>query len=203
MAFHCRKVYQTREKSGNNTRDRVVRLVGFVTLRTTNLQCTNLLDRVFALLGFIHQDYTKKMQIEDGITVRDLYTQFIHFILHREKGSWHHWDKLLHMAIAQHGTHQLTSWCLDLHRVKENHLLIWILGADDPEGFKPSLRQRLSRQGNSADELIFRGCLVDTIDELGQVLAPLDVSSYQAYFEWVLSFCQWEHHADGACHQDL
>lgn len=194
MVFRCRDVYQAWEKSGNNTRSRIARLVGIIALWTVKLQCTNPRDRVFALLGLIHGNYAKEIQIYERITVRELYTQFSHFVLHREEGSWHLWDQLLHMAIAQHGTHQLASWCPDLHRVSEKMRYTGTLHGIDPkhEIFKPSSKQRLSRQGDCADELILRGCTVDTVDQVGQVLAPLGRSDGRAFFEWIFGLCQWE-----------
>jgi hypothetical protein len=171
VIFTCRTMYHRWVNAGLESRGFAVQMVGLTMLLIMEQQCHKPEDRILGILGLIGGDHGKNLQFDKSTSIVELYAEFFYDFFRGATVSWFLWKRMFDWAIDKHKSTDFPSWCPDFHRI-----------SPEPHTFKgqfkftASIKTRTSRRGDNLNEMIIRGTIFDSVQEVGQPFESAAVS---------------------------
>ncbi|TPX14639.1 uncharacterized protein E0L32_005331 [Thyridium curvatum] len=182
--FRIRNLHQAHEHPSPQPKvTDVEHLLRITYLSTRGHNCSSARDRVYGVLGFVRDEQIKNPQLYNiELPVTELYTKFMHFLLHnvdpRSLALW----RLISIATAPNKMEGLPTWCADLHNQKpdvpsfEFSPFILRMSVKNTEAAWQAGRSELgwSREGLRQDELGLHGVVFDWVVHIYPSIPMID-----------------------------
>jgi hypothetical protein len=198
--FWARKIYQEWITKGGINYEPIPVMLAAVHSFTNDSQCSEARDRVLAFLGFVGSDSQDDDHFNGNNSIGDLYCEFTHFLFHRDPD----WNKqlsydLLHLAIQDNKSAHFPSWCPDFHRQPPKMGPMNAINVVKTN-IRASTMRGWSQKGKTIKELLVRGIIVDTVENLAAPFldSALDFSvrttslTVRETFSFWLQILEWE-----------